>query len=175
MPISTCPLMNLSTDLFRDVIIASLVLALIVCLLKIRLLKRNLIREIHQRLIPLLNFEIDKDEMTLYLKNESHCLAKNIKIEDFDVTLKYDFPKTLTLKFPMVELVNPNQRVALKFRAFDETSELDSVTTENLATHLLNASLEAFIYYSNIENTRFQSIIVKNQHHFLIKEARPCL
>ncbi len=157
----------------KDLIIISLILALIFCIFKIFWLRRCMRKEMHKRLIPLLNLEINREELALYLKNESFCMAKNIRIDNVKVSLKYDYAKTLLVQFQDIDSLNPAQKEKLKYRVFDGPRELHGVIADNLVAHLLNASFQTRITCYNIENMRFQIIIEKENGHFNVKQARP--
>ena len=154
----------------KDWLIIAVSFILIICILQIRKLKKALILEIQKRLIPNLTLEIDENELGIYIKNESFFLAQNIKIEDTELILDdYGFKFGVILKFEDVGALRSQERLKLKFKAFDKQQNFLADLTERIIPHLISTSFKVKIYLSNIENMKFCIALNRRQKKFNVE------
>ena len=100
----------------KDAIIALLAFTLIWAIYRIRNLKRTLAEEIRKRSMPLLGLEVNTEaNKGVFLVNDSYCYARNIRLNDLDVTVDYGFKKHITLKFPPIDVLKPSAKVLKRF------------------------------------------------------------
>jgi len=154
----------------KDWFIVITVSILVMCILEIRRLKKSIVQQVHSRLIPQLILELvfdeEKDDKGLYLKNESFFLAKDIRVEDLELTLDDSgFKKSLILKFENIDFLKPKEGIKLKFGVFDRGHFLREVT-EKIIPHLLTITFKVKVCYSNIENLNFCSEFVRKGGKF---------
>lgn len=150
---------------------AVLALGLILSLFRIRNLSRRLEDEHRKRSLPLLVFGMDSIETGLYIKNDSYCHARDIRIEDFTVIVDYGFKKKLRLQFDPIEMLKAQGKVVLSFKVFDGPHEV--MRSDTILAHLLADSFEARLRYRNLENVEFLSVVAKDKKGFTIKQAGP--
>jgi hypothetical protein len=154
----------------KDGLIIVVSFILIICISRIRKLKKALILEIQKRLIPNLTLEIDENELGIYIKNESFFLAQNTKIEDTELILDdYGFKFGVILKFEDVGALRSKERLKLKFKAFDKQQNFLADLTERIIPHLISASFKVKIYLSNIENMKFCIALNRRQKKFNVE------
>lgn len=145
-----------------------------VCIHQIRRLKKTITKEVRSHLTPQLILEIDANQKSLILKNESFLLAKDIRIEDLVIDLDdFGFKKSITLRFNQVYYLRAKESIKLQFKAFDKNQELPPEVVEKIIFHLINAYFKAKIIYSNIENIQFASILVKKKDKTYIEKIEP--
>ena len=164
----------------KDWIIISLILSVLLCLVKIRRLKKSIIQlkktlleENRKRIVPVLILESRAKHPGLYLKNDSDCMAKDIKIRDVLLTLEYDFKKTIILKFDPIEVLGPSKAVKLHYSAFDGGHKVSYTDARNLLLHINRASFEVQIKYKNVEDIAFLTVIIKEKDAFHLKAVNP--
>ena len=146
----------------KDWIIIFTLAILVFCLIRIRRLKKNILDEIHKRLVPELTLELDIDERGIFIKNQSTMLAKDIKIDNINLTLvDYGFAMEFTLKFEIVEAVAARDRLRLNFDVFKADDLCRPEESRRIIPHLVSAGFKARITYTNLENLRFQSMLIK--------------
>jgi len=158
---------------YKDIIIIILGLALFICLLKIRRLRKNLVSEIRQKLIPVITTEINPRKSGMFLKNEGTCYAKDVQLDDISCLLDYDFKKNVTLKFDRVGFIKPGEKVKLGVRVFDGQYEIPEREAESLFGVLSKSSFEARLTCANIEDSRYTIILLRDKDHFRIKQILP--
>jgi hypothetical protein len=161
----------LKPELLPHYLCAILAFGLILSLFRIKNLNRRLEEEHRKRTLPLLIFGVDSLETGLYLKNDSYCHARDIRIEDFTVIVDYGFKKKLRLQFEPIEMLKAQGKVSLAFRVFDGPHEV--MRSDTILTHLLADSFEARLRYRNLENEEFISIVGREKKTFTIKQAGP--
>lgn len=145
-----------------------------VCIHQIRRLKKTITKEVRSHLTPQLILEIDANQKSLILKNESFLLAKDIRIEDLVIDLDdFGFKKNITLRFNQVYYLRAKESIKLQFKVFDKNQELPPEVVEKIIFHLINAYFKAKIIYSNIENIQFASIVVKKKDKTYIEKIEP--
>jgi len=160
----------------KDLLIIAASIILVGCIRQIRKLKRSIAQEIHRRLLPQLSLEFisDKDnpQAGLHLKNESFFLAKEIRIEDVDLSLE-DFGLKIEyiLRFEPVDFLKPQERVKLKFGVFDRSGQPLAEITEKIIPHLVRASFRIVVRYSNIENLKFRVVFLKKRDKFFAERV----
>ncbi len=156
---------------FKDLLIIFTTIILLICIIKIRKLKKLLIREIQKRLIPQLTLEIDKDATGVYIKNEGLFLARNIKIEDTEFEMDdAGYRLNRIMKFNNIDSLKPNERLRLDIKVFDKEGNFKPNVTDALTPHLLGISFKLRIFYANIENVKFCASFNKRREKFNIEE-----
>src|SRR3989338_2587025 len=145
----------------KDIIIVLLIFAIVMAMNKIRVLKETLAIEKRKQSMPLITMNVDtKNDIGVFLINDSYCYAKNINIEDMDVTVDYGFKKHLTLKFPPLEILKPGAQMKLNYRVFDEEYDVTATDSVNILNHFSDAPTEMRLRYQNIEGNPFTARIV---------------
>jgi len=154
---------------FKDWLIFATLVILVIALLQIRKLKKSLVQEVHKRLVPELMLELDLKEIGLFIKNESTMIAKEISIQDVDVDIE-DFGYTMyfTLKFDIIEILRPNERIKLNFKAIHRGKEGPVRTPEGIIPHLTSASFRLIIDFYNIENLKFRAEFIRKLNKFVL-------
>lgn len=143
---------------------------LLISLIRIQRLKKLLKLERQKRLIPVLRLGIDPNIIGLYLINDSGAAAKDIHIDDFDLTLKYEHKKVLHLKFEPIALIEPGQETKLNFQIFDGQYLLNSLDPDAIAPHFKGAIFEMPLRFLNLQNIPFREIIARDRDDVYIKE-----
>ena len=159
----------------KDTIIALLACALIWAIYKIRSLKQTLAQEKHKRSMPLLALEVNTEaDRGVFLVNDSYCYARNIRLNDLDVTVDYGFKKHITLKFAPIDVLKPSAKVRLDYRIFDDKYDITSSTDSlNILNHFSDAPIEMRLRYENIEGGPFAAVIGPERGHYITKEVTP--
>lgn len=157
----------------KDIVLGLFSLIIILSLLQVYRLNKRLTEEKRRRIFSLLTLEINPDQLGAYLYNDSYCYAKNIRIEDADVTTTFGYKKKLRLKFDTIDTLKPDQKAKLNYRVFDGQFDITSADSKNLVVYFENPDFEMHINYSNIENMPFSAIVRREKSHFVIKEAKP--
>jgi hypothetical protein len=147
---------------------------LVMCVLEIHKLKRSIAQQTRNRLIPQLILELISEENNndkgFYLRNESFFLAKDIEVEDVELTLDdFGFKKNLTLKFENIDFLKPKETNKLKLKVFDR-GHFEREVTEKIIPHLLNASFKVKVIYTNIENLNFRVVFSRKRGKFYTEE-----
>jgi hypothetical protein len=161
---------------FKDYALIVLASAFIFSIYEIFRLKKVVKKkeeQIRDGFVPVLLIEIDQRESVMYLKNENSCHVKDIEIEDLLLTLGCDFKTQLTLKFDAISLLDPMEKVQLKFRVFDKEYEVASSELKKLIPRMEQESFEIHMKYSNVQNTRFEAILFKDKGDVSIKKIAP--
>lgn len=140
---------------------------------KIRELEEKLAEEKKKRSFPLLEFDVDKNELEAYLFNNSYCYAKEITILDLNIVVRMGFDKKLILKFDPINLLKPNQKVKLHFRVFDREYDITTGSSKSLLLQLTNQDFEMNLAFQNMEGQRFESSIIYDKENFILKEIKP--
>jgi len=159
--------------LIRDVLIGVLAGLLVWAIFKIKQIKRLLAEEKRKRLFPLLMLEVDTDEVAAYLMNDSYCYAKNVKIDDLNITVDYGFKKRLLLKFEPIDMIKPGQKMPLNYRVWDGAYDITSTDSRNLVYHFSDSNIEMHISYSNMEHAKFSTTISRDKDQYIVKEVKP--
>ena len=129
--------------------------------------------QIRDSFIPVLLVEINQQDSVLYIKNENSCHIKDIKVEDLSVTLGYGFQKRLTFKFDTINHIGPEEKVELKFRIFDKEYEVTSKETKKVIPLMEQGVFEFHMKYANVENRKFEAILLKDKGNIFIKKVVP--
>lgn len=159
--------------LTRDIIIVGLSLLTVLCLLKIRALKKYLAEEKRKRLVPLLSLEIDTDDFAADLYNDSYCHAHDIQISDLNIKVDVGFKKGLILKFDPIDFLKPNQKKSLTYKVFDGQYDVTSKESINLVIYFRQSDFQMRVSYKNMENDKFEAVIAREGAEFLTKEVTP--
>lgn len=160
----------LSFITYKDWVIIITVGILIIALFQIRRLKRSLILEIQKRLIPDLIFDIDLDDVGLYIKNIGSMVARNIAIEDLDIDIEdYGFLLNFKLIFDPIDSLRPNERIKVNFKAYRRGEQTPTQKTEGFAPHLVSVTFRLIVNFSNIENIKFRSEFLSKGKKFVLE------
>jgi hypothetical protein len=147
---------------FKDWLIIVTLTILVICFIQIRRLKRIIVQEVRRRLIPEIVLELDINERTIFIKNQSAMLAKDIKIEEVKLTLvDYGFAMDFSLKFEDVDFLKANERLPLNFKVFKAGEECMPSEARRIIPHLVSIPFKIKIDYANIENLKFSCLLVK--------------
>ncbi len=151
----------------QDWLIAVAFFILILCVLKIRELKKTITREIQRQLLPQLILEMDKREMCFYLKNEGFSIVQDMQIADSELTLEDSgFKVDYILRFENRGFLRPKEGVKLKFKVFDKDQTFLPEVTERIFAHLINLSFKIGITCSDIEGRHIQFMFSKKGGEF---------
>ncbi|HLF19048.1 MAG TPA: hypothetical protein VI749_09215 [Candidatus Omnitrophota bacterium] len=150
-----------------------LVAVVFVLLAKIRTLKKLLAEEKRKRTFPLLTFEVDRENLKAYLKNESYCYAKDVKIDDLPITVDYGFKKELILKFEPLVLLRPNGRMELEYKVFDNNFDVTAGSPGSLVLQFHDNPFKMRLHYKNLEEEHFESTIVWDINQYVVKDVNP--
>jgi len=159
----------------QPALIALLLITLVSAFTKIQELKSALVEEKNKRLLPVLLLEIHTDSAEITLFNDSQNAAKDIRIHDLILDLKYEHQKTVKIEFDPIELINPQQKAALNFKVFDNGFQMRNILPHTLIGHFLAASFEMVMDFQNMESTPFREVLVKKDHKIYIQEVTPHL
>lgn len=157
----------------QPALIALLLITLVSAFAKIQELKAALLEEKNKRLLPVLLFEVDTDAAEITLLNDSQNAAKDIRIENMHLDLKYEHRKTVKIEFEPIELLNPQKKAAIKFQVFDNGFQMRNILPHTLIGHFLAASFEMVIHFQNMENTVFREVLIKEDQKIYIREVTP--
>ena len=147
------------------IIIASFIL--VICIFKIRKLKKSLAQQVRKQLIPQLILKIDDKDLAINIKNESFFLVQSIKIEDVQVALDdFGFKLSVILKFEHIDFIKPNETVKLRIKACDRNQNFLPDLTEKLIPHLVSVPFKITMYFSNIEGLKFRIVFNKRKDNF---------
>ena len=83
------------------------------------------------------------------------------------------FPKVFTLKFPEIDLQQPEKEMSLDIFIYDGEMDMTSTIGISLPIYLKKLTFELHITYSNLENVQFASTLFKDKNKFIIKEVLP--
>jgi hypothetical protein len=140
---------------------------------KITELEHTLAEERRKRSMPMLTLEVNtEDDYGVFLINDSYCYAKNINVDDLDVTVDYGFKKHITLKFDPLEMLKPNGRVKMDYRVFDGEYDTSVTDAKNILNHIPDTPIEMHLRYENIEGGPFTSTIIPEGDQYVIKEVK---
>lgn len=162
--------------LIKDLVIVLFLFALIGALRKINALKEDLEEEKRKRSMPLLGIEVDTDnDYGVFLINESYCYARNIQINDLEVTVDYGFKKRITLKFDKLDMLKPNGRTKVNYRVFDDEYDTTTNDAQNILNHFSDTPITIKLNYENLEGGPFASTIIpdKEKNVYVIKDVTP--
>ena len=160
---------------FKDLLIIISTAILVFCVIKIRKLKKELIKEIHKRLIPELSLDIDLDRVGIFIKNNGCLMAKDIIIEDLEIDLAdYGFRAHFTLLFEPIETLRPEQRTKVNFSALHKGEEKPAKSSDIIVPHLVSANFKLKVNYSNIENLKFCAEFIKKDKSFSLEAITSC-
>ena len=152
------------------VLVSGLLLA---SLRRIAQLKHALAQEKDRNKVPVLTFCLDTDGQALQLLNDGSCTAKDIRIQDFSVTLDYQFKKTVRLVFQPVPVLHPTQSTVLKYTIHEGPYEITREVGDSFFAHLRTCAFEANVQYANFQNISFCEIIDCASGSFTIREIKP--
>ncbi|MCK5581057.1 MAG: hypothetical protein KAJ18_07260 [Candidatus Omnitrophica bacterium] len=159
-------------DLAKDITIISLLVGIFTCMAVIQNLKKALHIEKHKRTVPLLAIKISDYEGCFLLKNTSQCPAKNIRVQDINITVDYDFKKDITLTFPSIPDLNPDEEKPLIYQAYDGRHKIPPEKNKEFFALLSNQTFSWNFHYSNLEGIPFTAIIEQTKNQFHLKETR---
>lgn len=157
--------------LSKDLLIFLLLFIVILCIIRIRKLKKQLAYEIYRRLHPQVLFELitydEKNDQGFYIQNESFFLLKDILVQDaHPILVDSGFKQELTLKFGPIDFLKSKEKVKLTCRAFDKQNrELPNIT-EKIIPHLISISFPVIIRYTTIEGRIFLATFMKKKDKF---------
>jgi len=157
----------------QPALIILLLVTLVSSFAKIQELKTALVEEKNKRLLPVLAFGIDKDSVEVTLFNDSQNAAKDVHIEDLVLDLKYEHRKTVKIEFDPVDLLNPQQKISMNFKVFDNGFQMRNILPNTLVSHFLAASFEMVIHFRNMEDTAFREVLVKEGPKIYIQKVVP--
>jgi len=129
-------------------------------------------RQKQRMVIPVIELEPSLADTELYLSNNSACYAKAITPEDIQVTLDYGFKKTFRVRFSPIEKLAPQEKVPLTYTIFDGEFRIEADNLNPLKAQLAVASFTLRLSYTNMENIRYRSVIVKNKDKASIQELK---
>jgi hypothetical protein len=158
--------------LVKDLVIVLLIFSVMGLVWKIRELQRTLEVERRKRTTPLLTLEVNTgDDFGIFLINDSYCYARNIRIDDLDVTVDYGFKKLIRLKFDTMETLKPNGRTRLYYRVFDGEFDTTATDAKNILNHFQDAPVQMRLYFENLESAPFASTIISENGKYFVKEV----
>jgi type IV pilus assembly protein PilA len=160
----------------KNILLISAILAMIVCLYKIRNLRQLISEEVKKRIFPRLAMELSVDKdiniSGLYLQNESLFPVKDIEIEDVSLELDdYGFMQKFILRFEDIGALRPKARVKLRFKVLNDQKEFLPNVTDSIMPHLISPDFKARVRFSNFENNRFCAVMLKKKDIFYPKEV----
>lgn len=164
---------NLITDLtIKDWLIGFTLIILVFLIMRIRKLRKIIIEETLNRLMPELGLMIEGDaEKDFYLKNYSISIARNIRIEDAEIYIEdFGFKTPLKVVFEGVDALNPADKVRLNYKIFHHDTEADPEMRNKYMTHILFTDFDIRIHYDNIQNRHFISVITNRKGKFSVNE-----
>lgn len=150
---------------------------LVFCILEIRKLKKAIANETQKRLVPQLSLEFNSDiqnkDAGFHIKNESFFLARDISIEDTEVTLHdFGFKKTILLKFENITVLRAEEKIQLKFQVLDIDNQPLPEVTEKVIPHLVSPPFRIRLFYSNIENVKFHVVFLKTKDNLHVESFK---
>ena len=162
----------ISGQTIKDWLIIFTLIILSFLIIKIRKLKKIIREETLSRLMPQVGLTIEGDfNKVFYLKNYSTSIARNIRIEDTDIAIDdFGFKTPIKVVFERVDSLNPMDKVELNFRIFSRDSEADPDTKNRYMNHIMFTDFDCRIYYDNIQNMSFSSLIVNRNRKLSIRE-----
>lgn len=161
----------------KDWLITITLFILVFCILEIRKLKKTIANEAQKRLVPQLSLEFNSEIQDkfagFHLKNESLFLARDITIEDTELTLSdFGFKKTILLKFDNISLLRAEEKIQLKLQVLDLNRKPLPEVTEKIIPHLISPSFKIRLFYSNVENIKFSAVFLKTEDGFHIENFK---
>lgn len=151
----------------QDWLIAVAFLIIILCVLKIRKLKKSIAGEIQRQVLPQLILEMDKGEMCFYLKNEGFSIIQDIQIADSEITLEDPgFKVHYILRFENRGFLRPKEGIKLKFKVLDKDQTFLPEITERIFPHLINPSFKIVMTCSDIEGHHMRFMFSKKGERF---------
>ncbi|MFH1621889.1 MAG: hypothetical protein ABIA97_02065 [Candidatus Omnitrophota bacterium] len=168
-------LLNLLEYLNKDLLIFFLLFILILCILRIRKLKKELVHEVYLRLHPQIQLELitESEEIAqgFYIQNDSFFLLKDIKIQEFvAVITDAGFRQELIFKFDQIDFLKAKEKAMVKFEVHDKKGISLPHITEKVIPHLLNILFPVKVYYSTIEGRTFLASLLKKRNKFYIEK-----
>jgi len=162
----------MTNELIVSVVLNALLAAAVLSLWRhVKGLQKELVRVREEAARPYLTFSFENEGNVLALKNVGSAPAREITIDDMPLTLKWDFPKTVTMKFQPIDVLSPSQAAPLNFTAYDGGYEM-KIAPEGFLPHFKGGSYEAIVHYATWHNERWTSVLVKDGQKFSIKETR---
>lgn len=110
---------------------------------------------------PLLNFTIDRKELSLRIINEGDIIAKDILIEDVEATLDIGFPKTLLFHFDQIDILKPNETAVVKMSILEKGAAVPPGMIERMGGVMVNVSFTAYVHCKNLEGIPFCIELIK--------------
>jgi len=147
--------------------------AFLIASAKIRKLEEQLEEEKRKRTFPLLTFNVNRDDLKVYLTNDSYCYARNITFDDMNITADLGFKKHLTVKFDPIDMLKPNQQVQLNYNISDGEYDLTDQSPDSVVLQFHNKDFNLHILYQNLEEDKFISTIAWQKNQYVTKEAKP--
>jgi hypothetical protein len=152
-----------------------IVLALIILLfsiIRVRRLKKIVSEETLNRLMPMVGLIIEGDmnSKDFYLTNYSTSIAKNIHLDDTEISIDdFGFKIPLKIVFESVDSLNPVDKMKLNYKIFLRGSEVNQDTKDIYMSHFLFTDFDSRVHYENIHNARFCSQIMNRTGKFSIR------
>jgi len=128
---------------------------------KIRLLQKQIEEERNKRILPLLNFSIDRRSLALCLVNEGDTMVRDISIKDIITVIDVGFQKRLGIRFSPVENLKPGESAQLNISIFDKGRAIPPTMMKRMGGVLLSASFKAYLHCKNMEGIPFRLEIIK--------------
>jgi hypothetical protein len=151
----------------QDWLIAVACFIIILCVLRIRNLKKTITQEIQRQVLPQLILEMNKKEMCFYLKNEGFSIIQDIQIADLGLTLDDSgFNVDFILRFESKGYLRPKEDEKLKLKVFDKNQTFLPEVTERMFNHLIGISFNIEISCSDIEGRHIQFLLSKKGDKF---------
>lgn len=151
----------------QDLLIMFAFLVIILCILEIRKIKSSIAQEIQQQLSPELSLHMDKEKLSLYLRNEGSSFVQNIKITDSEVIIDdAGFKVSYILRFEDIDFLKSQESIILKLKVFDKKQNFLPEATEKIFVHLINPTFRIGIACSNREGRQFRFVFSKQEEKF---------
>jgi hypothetical protein len=158
----------------KDGLIAVTLVILAISFLQIRRLKKLIAHEARRQLTPQLTLSlvIEKNlkDTGLFLTNESFFLARNIKIEDLELTIDdFGYKVTYILQFGALDFLKEHDTAKIDVKVLDKNREFLSQVTESIIPHLIGPSFKLKVCYTNVENLQFCVLFSKKREKFIVE------
>src|SRR4051812_6077979 len=153
-----------------EVLVVVLGVAVIVSYMMIRQLQKELDFEKKQRQQPYLIFSFEGPEDIFSIKNVGVTPVGLIAIANINITLLLDYPKTVTLQFEQIPMLEPRTAVPLKYTILDNGYPLHGDARHSFLSHLKASSFEARIAYRDWQNVPCEVTVIKDQERFFAKK-----
>lgn len=156
----------------KDWFIVVALIALLFLMVRIRRIKKIIAEELLTRLMPEVSLVIEGDIIKdFYLKNYSTSLARNIRIEDINISIDdFGFEIPLKVVFDSVDSLGAADKVRLNYEIFYHGNEADQDAKERYINHILFTDFDCRIHYENIQRKPLCAHIANRKGKFSILE-----